>query len=151
MCDPKSHCKCINKCFGYEINWIRSYLPNSGIRAPPAITPGCISVLAFCLPDIRSAKYVSGCLLRQSASRMHCMRYSLGDLPNPNLLYTTAYCSVFHSPGESVSSILILAILPACILQTILRSEYLRSLCHFNLVITLLSRISVWFCHKCKP
>ena len=127
MCDPKSHCKCINKCCGYEINESGVILPNSGIRAPPAITHGCISVLAFCLPDIRSAKYVSGCLLQQSASRMHCMHYSLGGLPNPNLLYTTAYCSVFHSPGEYVSSILIPAILPACILQTILRSAYLRS------------------------
>ena len=60
-------------------------IPISGIRAPPAITPGCIACLPFYLPDLRSAKFVSGCLLHQSASRMHCMRYSLGDLPNPNL------------------------------------------------------------------
>ena len=77
----------------------------------------------------------------------------LGSIPllYGSLLYSTAYCSVFYPPGEPVSSILIPSILPACILQTILRSEYLRSLCHFNLAITLLRRISVWFCHKCKP
>ena len=121
------HIKCINVCISNGIDMNRELLSNSGIRAPPAITPAYVSILAFCLPDLCSAKFVSGCLLRQSASRMHCMRYSLGDLPNPNLLYTTAYCSVFHSPGESVSSIFIPAILPACILQTILRSAYLRS------------------------
>ena len=43
-------------------------LPNSGIRAPPAITLGCISFLAFCLLDLHSDlyKFVSGCL--QSAN-----------------------------------------------------------------------------------
>ena len=58
MCDPKSHNRFINKGILLRNNMnSRVISPNSGIRAPPAITPGCISVLAFCLPDLCSALY----------------------------------------------------------------------------------------------
>ena len=58
MCDPKSHIRSINKGILWRNNKnLRVISPNSGIRAPPAITPGCISVLAFYLPNLHSALY----------------------------------------------------------------------------------------------
>ena len=42
------------------------------------------SCLLHFSPGILLASPLLDCLLCQSASRMHCMRYSLGDLPNPN-------------------------------------------------------------------
>ena len=58
MCDPKSHLRCINKGILWRNNMNSRVIPlDSGIRAPPTITPGCISVLTFYLPDLHSALF----------------------------------------------------------------------------------------------